>query len=130
MPEILARLRTSRLFRYLFIGGVSYIIELSTLLFLARIFSPSIAVACSFWVGLVVSFVLQKSVAFGNKTTTKKAFGKQATLYGLLVLFNYIFTIIFVSTFTGHLGLAIARTLALLLTVSWNYLAYKEIFKQ
>lgn len=131
MYDIVARLHTSRLVRYVFIGGVSYVIELSTLLFLAHIllFSPSIAVACSFWVGLIVSFVLQKYIAFNSKVATKKVLGKQALFYGILVLFNYVFTIVFVSLLTSHLGLVAVRTLALLLTVSWNYFMYKEIFK-
>lgn len=130
MHDTVSRLRASRPVRYVFIGGISYIIELSALLLLARMLSPAQAVACSFWIGLVISFILQKKIAFSNKTTTKKAFGKQAVFYGTLVLFNYVFTIIFVSLLTSYLGIAIARTLALLLTVSWNYFVYKEIFKQ
>lgn len=122
----------SQSLRYLFIGGVSYIVELSVLLFLAKalLLVPEFAVACSFLIGLLVSFVLQKYTAFRSKASDKKTIGKQAFLYGALVLFNLTFTVLFVRFFDDLLGLIIARTVALLLTVSWNYVVYKEIFKQ
>ena len=117
--------------RYLFTGGVLYIVDISTLLLLSRIFSfsPVLAVACSFWVAFIVSFVLQKYITFGNKTKDKKELGKQTFLYALLVLFNYAFTLLFVSFFTDLFGLVIARTIALLITVTWNYFAYRYIFR-
>lgn len=59
-----------------------------------------------------------------------KIIGKQALMYGALVLFNYGFTLLFVSLFIVLLGLIAARTFALLLTVCWNYFAYKHIFKK
>lgn len=122
----------SRLPHYLLIGGVSYLIELSVLLFLAKVllFTPALAVAYSFWVGLVASFFLQKYIAFKSKNGDKKTIGKQAVLYGALVLFNYVFTILLVGLLADLIGLVMARTLALLLTVSWNFLLYsKVIFK-
>lgn len=132
MRELAARLQDSQPVRYIFIGGVSYIIEMIALLTCAYIllFSPELSVACSFWVGLIVSFLLQKYIAFNNKSSHKKVIGRQAVLYGLLVLFNYGFTIAFVSLSVDILGLVIARTLALGITTTWNYFVYKQIFKQ
>lgn len=131
MHEIVARLRTSQPFRYICIGGVSYVIELSALLLLVNVLlvSSELAVACSFWIGLVVSFLLQKYLAFGNKTREKRVLGKQAFLYGVLILVNYVFTIAFVGVFVSLLGLILSRTIALLLTVTWNYFVYRYIFK-
>lgn len=123
------RLLANQPLRYIFIGGVSYAVELIVLLSLANLLllSPELSVACSFWIGLIVSFLLQKYIAFGNSVSDKKTVGKQTTLYGLLVLFNYSFTIAFVGIFTDLLGLFVARTAALLLTTIWNYLAYKKL---
>jgi len=125
------RLRNSQLFRYIFIGGISYVVELIVLLSLAKLllFTPELSVGYSFWVGLVISFLLQKYVAFENKERNKRNLTRQSLFYGLLVLFNYVFTIAFVSVFTSLFGLILARTIALLLTVSWNYFVYKRIFK-
>jgi putative flippase GtrA len=131
MHQRLHDLRQSRPLRYLFIGGVSYVVEMAVLLLLVKTFSiPSTpAVAVSFWIGLTASFTLQKCVAFENTGGSRKTFGKQVLSYGALVLFNYGFTLIFVGLFTELLGLIAARTLALLLTVCWNYFIYRQIFK-
>ncbi len=131
MQDIIIRLRHSQPFRYIFIGGVSYVVEMAVLLFLAYILhlSPGVSVALSFWVGLMVAFTLQKYIAFNNKTSSRKVIGKQATLYGGLVLLNYIFTLVFVSLFVGLLGLAISRTVALIITTFWNYFVYRKLFK-
>lgn len=131
MRDTYVRLRASQPFRYVFIGGISYVIELSILLSLATFFllSPEVSVACSFWVGLITSFLLQKYFAFRSRANDRKTIGKQSILYGALVVFNYSFTIAFVSIFTIAFGLVIARTIALLLTVTWNYFIYKRIFR-
>lgn len=131
MLSLINTLRDSQPFRYILIGGVSYALELSVLLFLAYLLhlSPELSVACSFWIGLIASFLLQKYVAFNNKTSGKKVIGRQSALYGSLVIFNYFFTIGFVSVTTGLFGLVVARTLALITTTFWNYFVYKKIFR-
>lgn len=127
----LSYLYRSQPVRYVFVGGVSYIAELSVLLILVSVLllSPEVSVAYSFWVGLIVSFLLQKYITFQSKVSDKKTVSKQSLFYGILVAFNYIFTIVFVGLLTSTLGLVISRTIALLLTVSWNYFIYKNIFK-
>ena len=131
MQKQIFRLWGSRPLRYIFIGGVSYIIELAVLLSLANLLllSSELSVAYSFWVGLIASFLLQKYFAFNNKERSKRIVGKQTLLYGLLVLFNYTFTILFISWFSSLLGLIVARTIALVLTVTWNDFSYRYIFK-
>ncbi len=125
-------MQQSRPLRYLFIGVVSYVVEVAALLLLVKTLpiSSTLAVALSFWVGLITSFTLQKYVAFKNIGGDRKAFGKQVLSYGALVLFNYGFTLLFVGLLSPVLGLILTRTLALLLTVSWNYLVYQRIFKK
>jgi putative flippase GtrA len=132
MHQRLHDLQQSRPLRYLLIGGVSYVVEMAVLLLLVKAFpiSSTLAVALSFWVGLIASFALQKYIAFENTGGDRKTFGKQALLYGALVLFNYGFTLLFVGLFAVLLGLITARTFALLLTVCWNYFAYIHIFKK
>ena len=131
MRTFLIQLWSRQPVRYVFTGGVLYVVDVSSLLFLSHIFSfsPVLAVACSFWVAFVASFVLQKYLTFGNKQKSKRELGKQTFLYSLLVIFNYVVTILFVAAFTDILGLVVARTAVLLLTVIWNYFVYKQIFK-
>lgn len=131
MHKTLSHFWYSQPLRYLFIGGMSFIIELSVLISVSELFSlsPTVAVAISFWIGLIASFVLQKYITFSSKDSDKKTLSKQTILYGMLVLFNYAFTIVFVGWTAGFIGLVTARAFALLATVSWNYLIYKRIFK-
>ena len=131
MRTLLIQLWNRQPVRYVFTVGILYVADVSSLLFLSHIFSfsPVLAVACSFWVAFVVSFVLQKYLTFGNKQKGKRELGKQTLLYGLLVVFNYAVTLLFVAMFTDILGLVVARTAVLLLTVIWNYFVYKQIFK-
>jgi putative flippase GtrA len=118
--------------RYIFIGGIAYLIELTALYFFAVTLSlgPTLGVAISFWIGLIVSFTLQKIFSFKNKAENKKHLSKQMLSYGTLVAFNYLFTLAFVSFFEPHIGLFIARTIALLITTVWNFYIYSRyIFK-
>jgi len=133
MPRFILRLFSLQPFRYIFIGGLSYVVELAVLLSLANLlhFSSSLSVACSFWIGLVVSFLLQKYIAFSNTSSDKRTVGRQSLLYGALVLFNYFFTIFVVDLLASggdNYRLVIVRTAALIATTFWNYFVYKRIF--
>lgn len=121
------------LVRYVFVGGISYIAEMltlyvcSTLLGLSSI--PSVTI--SFWIGFVLSFILQKVVAFSNKERALKRLFWQSASYAILVLANYLFSIATVAMFDSITGIYIARTIALIITTSWNYVIYsKLIFKK
>ena len=122
-----------KLFRYTFIGGVSYVIELASIYFLHNIllFNPIISVGISFWAGLVISFILQKLVAFKNKGAHRHLLFRQVIMYVLLVGINYTFTLFFVGISAATIGLIVARTIALLITTGWNYIIYSRIiFKE
>lgn len=133
LQRIITSLFTSSLFRYVFVGGLSYAIELSLLLslvYLLHLNEPT-AITISFAVGLMIAFVLQKLFAFKNNEKSAKAVGRQSIYYTLLVIFNYFFTLIFTSVLSPLVGIAVARTLALIITTFWNYFIYKKvIFKQ
>lgn len=117
------------LVRYIFVGGVSYVIEMLTLGIFFYVFqlTPTVAVAISFWVGFFVSFALQKLLAFRNKSTNKRHLSRQFLIYSGLVAFNYSFTIAFVWLFEPILSLFLSRTIALGITTAWNFLIYSKI---
>ena len=122
------KLLNHHLFRYIVIGGLSYAVELLSIYVLTAVTRSSlIAVAIAFWIGLFVSFVLQKTVAFRNKLSSRKELTKQTAYYIALVLANYGFTILFVAFIQPYTGLVLARTLALFITTAWNYYIYKRI---
>lgn len=127
MRKVVRRFKERTLVRYLFVGGTSYALELTTLLLIFYLTdSRTLATAISFWVGFAVAFMLQKIVAFKEYSKEMKALTTQGTLYILLNLWNYIFTIAFVSLFPDRY-IILSRTVALIMMASWNYVIYKKI---
>lgn len=113
--------------RYCFIGGLSYFIELVALFGLFKAFGlpRTVATGISFWVGLVIAFMLQKKFAFKDYNAEVKVMAKQGVFYGLLIVSNYLFTLAVVSVFPNDL-LFFSRTLALAITTIWNFFVYKH----
>jgi len=117
--------------RYVVVGGSVYILEL-VVIFVAQAFGASavLAVGLSFWIGLLVSFVLQKSVTFGDRRLQHKVLLPQFFAFSLLVLFNFGFTLLVAKLLIHTVPAVVSRTLALGITVIWNFYLYKtRIFK-
>jgi putative flippase GtrA len=118
-------------YRYLIIGGSIYLLELAVII-VAQHFgaSPILAVALSFWTGLVVSFILQKVVTFSDKRMQQRILIPQIAAFSLLVLFNFGFTVLVTKLLADTVPAVATRTLALLITTIWNFYLYKtRIFK-
>lgn len=115
--------------RYVLVGGSAYALELIILFSLHKIvgLSATTATAISFWISIVISFLLQKIFSFKNYQKQAKLLSKQFTAYSILVLFNYCFTILVVAFFPDRL-LLLSRTLALVIVTTWNYLFYQQLF--
>lgn len=125
------KLAQHQIIRYLFIGGLSYVIEISILFTLNRTvhLQPTISVAISFWVGFIVAYILQKIVTFQNKEKSRPVIAKQLVGYSLLVLWNYGFTLLVVELFQNNLPVVALRTAVIIITTIWNYALYKILFK-
>ena len=117
--------------RYVLVGGSVYVLELAVIVAAQHLgASPVVAVGTGFWVGLVVSFLLQKFVAFEDKRTHRRIVLSQFAAVTLLVLFNFGFTLLVTKLLTPHVPAVVSRTLALAVTVTWNFYLYKtRIFK-
>lgn len=117
--------------RYLIIGVSVYLFELAVIVLAQKAGATSVvAVGLSFWLGLLVSFFLQKLVTFGDKRMHHRILLPQLIAVGLLVLFNFGFTIGVTQLLGGVLPAAVTRTVALGITTFWNFYLYKtRIFK-
>lgn len=118
--------------RYLVIGISVYIFELVVIV-VAQLLGASavFAVGLSFWLGLLLSFGLQKLVTFGDRRMHHKILIPQIMAFSALVLFNFGFTIGVTKLLSSWLPAAIIRTLALGMTALWNFYLYKtRIFKK
>lgn len=121
------KIQESTILRYIITGGGSFAFELSVLIALKMSgMSNTWAVAISYWVGLTVSFLLQKFITFEDKDKSAKRVGRQVFLYMLLVGVNYTFAITFTSWLATHVNFYAARVIALLLTTCFNFYAYKS----
>jgi putative flippase GtrA len=117
--------------RYILIGGSVYAFELVVILVAQwQGASAVVAVGLSFWLGLIISFALQKAVTFSDTRLHHKVLIPQLAAFSLLVLFNFSFTILVTKLLSHHLAAVITRTLALGITTIWNFYLYKtRIFK-
>jgi putative flippase GtrA len=119
--------------RYLIIGGSVFGLELLIIIIAQAYFDASavVAVALSFWIGLVVSFLLQKLVTFGDTRLHRRVLLPQIVAFCLLVLWNFGFTVLVTQLLAGTIPAVIIRTLTLAATTSWNFYLYRtRIFKQ
>lgn len=118
--------------RYLIVGGSVFVFELAVIK-VAQMCGANnlVAVGLSFWLGFIVSFILQKFFSFGDKRTHHKVLLPQIIATASLVLFNFGFTLLLTDLLTGHMSAFLSRTLALAITTIWNYYLYRtRIFKQ
>lgn len=128
--SMLKNLLEKKLVRYIIAGGSAYVFEMGSLYIAHAVLglSPVTSVAISFWVGFITAFVLQKIFTFKNYEKHLRAISKQLVGYGLLVAWNYIFTLFCVSYFQKFVSVYIIRTLTIAIIVSWNYIIYKQLF--
>lgn len=121
----------TRLPRYIVVGACAYTAEMSSLYGLINVanFTPLTAVAVSFWIGFIVAFTLQKLITFKNYENKPRALVRQLVLYGVLVIWNYGFTLVLIALLTPMLSAFVARTGAIVIIASWNFVIYRHIFK-
>ena len=113
--------------RYLLIGVSVYIFELVIIFITMKLgVSAIIAVGLSFWLGLIVSFILQKFVTFKDTRTHHRVLVPQILAITLLILWNFAFTIILTSLLVNLLPAFLIRTVALGITTAWNFYLYKR----
>ncbi len=133
MKPIITKLYYHNLIRYIIVGGGTFIIDFGLLFFFRIQLHIPLAIATSigFWVAVLFNFTLNRTWSFSVNET--KSLHKHALAYGLLLAFNYSFTVIFVS-FMDHAlhslnaskALAISKILAVLIQTSWTYIIYKN----
>jgi putative flippase GtrA len=118
--------------RYVAIGSFGFAVEFAVILVAETLGAPgTIAVAISFVIGFIMTFLLQKIITFQNKSFKQKLLLWQIIAYSLLVGWNFIFTIVVTALLESFLPVVLIRAIALAITVLWNYYIYKNwIFKK
>lgn len=113
--------------RYLVSGGSAFAIEYSSFLALFYIFSIGaiMANAASFLMGLVTSFLLNKTWVF--KGSHHKSTSTQLAMYVILALINLIITSIAID-YLIEVGAAafLAKILLIIVVAGWNFIILKN----
>ncbi len=117
--------------KYVLVGSAVYVLELAIILGAQWLGAgPVLAVAISFWLGLLASFGLQKVMTFGDKRLHHRVLLPQFIAYSVLVVCNFSFTVLVTKLLSAMLPVVVIRTLALGVTTLWNFYIYKtRIFK-
>lgn len=126
---MLRRLANASLVRFLFVGGLSFALDLGLLVFLHEVLGVElwIATPTAFLVSLVFNFLLQRIFTF--QATNHR--GVSALKYILLVVVNILVSDLIVTGFDA-LGWSymFGKATSTILTTVWNYFLYRHwIFK-
>lgn len=112
--------------RYLVVGGSTFALDFAILYILHAHLSVRVAAATSvaYWISVTYNFLLNRYWTFS--ASEKKSIQKNITAYFLLLIFNYFFVLIFVSAVSHYMNFLIAKAIAVILQMGWNYYLYKN----
>lgn len=115
--------------KFLVVGACAFGFDYAVLLFLYYIgnLNLEIATAIGFIAGFAISFVANRTWVFGKRLHAKKLH-RQAIEYSILVVFNFLFTVIFVKILNDHgIKPAIGKLLIMALIMCWNYALFRWV---
>jgi putative flippase GtrA len=112
--------------RYLLVGGTTFILDFGILYILHGMFKLNLAASTSvaYWISISYNFALNRYWTFDARE--KESLKRHLTTYFALLIFNYLFTVTFVSIVGDHISYVIAKALAVVISMSWTYFIYKN----
>jgi putative flippase GtrA len=125
-PTIITYLYNHRFMRYLFVGGSTFVIDLGLLIFLREKVHLRLVAATTFsyWTSITYNFCLNRWWTFSASENT--SLKKHLVSYAVLLGFNYIFTVFFVSTFSQFINYSLAKIISVAIQMTWTYYIYKK----
>jgi len=112
--------------RYLFVGGTTFVLDFGILFFLHGICKLNLAASTSvaYWISISYNFVLNRYWTFDSRE--KESLMHHITTYFALLVFNFLFTVTFVSIVGTHINYVAAKALAVAIQMTWTYVVYKK----
>ena len=113
--------------RYLFVGGSTFVLDIVMLYLLYESLSINLAVATSiaYWASITYNFILNRWWTFS--ASENKKLHEHAAAYLLLLGFNYIFTVVFVSLVSHYIYFGLTKVIAVAFQITWTYPIYKHV---
>ena len=126
IKNILLYLYSHPFVRYVFVGGTTFVLDFTILFFLHAKLGLGLALSTTvaYWFSILYNFLLNRFWTFN--ATEKGELSKHILLYGILLGFNYLFTVMFVSIVSNFIYFGLAKVLAVGIQISWTYLIYKK----
>lgn len=126
MIDFAKRALQEQLVRYLIAGGSAFAMEYVAFFVFYTLLSWPLYVSnsISFCVGLVVSFVLNRTWAF-RKDNFDMHHHKQLVMYVCLALFNLVLTNVIIGVLHGIMPVLVAKLGAMLCIVVWNFFIFR-----
>ncbi len=124
--NILLYLYKHSFMRYLFVGGTTFVLDFGILYVLHGVFELNLAGSASFayWISILYNFILNRHWTFS--VSEKEDLKRHITIYFVLLVCNYLFTVTFVSIVGEHMNYMLAKALAVFIQMIWTYVAYKK----
>lgn len=119
-------LYTHPLVRYVLVGGSTFAIDFGLLILFKQKFGFSLPVATSiaYWIAISYNFLLNRVWTFS--LAEKESLHRHVAGYLILLGFNYIFTVVFVSLVGKHIYFGLAKAMAVIIQTTWTYKVYKD----
>lgn len=114
------------LVRYILVGGTTFVIDFGLLVLLhgkEGVWLP-IATGIAYCVSIVYNFCLNRWWTFS--ASENNSLQKHVVPYVILLGFNLLFTVVFVSVLSHLINYAVAKIIAVAIQTSWTYFCYKH----
>jgi putative flippase GtrA len=117
-----------RFIRYVFVGGTTFVLDISLLVLLHSFLHINLAIATSlaYWIAIIYNFILNRWWAFS--ASENSSLRKHLPPYLVLLGFNYLFTVLFVGFVSRVIAYELAKVIAVPIQMIWTYPLYKRIF--
>jgi putative flippase GtrA len=114
-------------FRYVFVGGTTFLLDIFILFFLHDIVTMSLLVAASFsyWLSIAYNFCLNRSWAFNAKEENDVS--RHLALYIVLLGCNYVLSLLIIWLLSQQMHYLVAKVIAVGLQIMWTYPLYKNV---
>lgn len=117
-----------QMFRYLFVGGLSFLVDYGVLYLLTvNGLNYLISATVSFVLGLVVNFILSKIFVFKSQANVNSFF--EFVTYGVIGLVGLFLTDLLMYIFTSLMGIyfMISKIIVTIIVLGWNFFGRKFI---
>lgn len=115
--------------KYLIVGSLAFITDYLILMLCYFMLGINLILSTTlgYFTGFLISFTANRSWVFAHQSKNKKIH-KQIVEYSMLVIFNYVFTVIFIKSLDQiNITPKISKIIVMTLIVIWNYLLFKYV---